>query len=442
MPFLLLMPSYNQAHYIGEAVDSCLAQDDPDWELWILDNSTDGTPEVMKAYSDPRIHFIHEPRRMDPGSCLNILLEKAKGDFFSYIHTDNRLSPGFVRRHRSALSAHPMALAYCNYWEMDAEGTKPRLRSRPKVFPSDRLFSSDSIGVPFAATTALARAIGGFTSDDLADDVFFVVRADGIGPRIHISEPLVEYRVHGNSRTEIWGVQRVRQAIYRSALQAYRVRSTSLPDPYEGTVPRILAHVDQAARMAQILARHLLRKVPSDLPIWIEGVDPASFWLAWACADIGRQPAGFQAKAPGTLLGLPVEPHNGPVPPDLLCLRPRRRGLFTGSKGPHWSLPLLRLFHGLPPLDHAIKRYPANLMSSLLIPLHSRLPEGQTQVWVEGEGPLAAYLAYGAETLAGLTVAGWVGSAASRLGPRQALPGPPDEQVVWATPSRPPSRKS
>lgn len=61
MPFLLLMPSYNQDRFIGEAIRSCLIQDDPDWELWILDNSTDRTPEIVASFSDPRIHFEHRP---------------------------------------------------------------------------------------------------------------------------------------------------------------------------------------------------------------------------------------------------------------------------------------------------------------------------------------------------------------------------------------------
>jgi len=58
MPFLLLMPSYNQSHYIVEAVRSVLAQDDQDWELWIVDNSSDNTPQVMHEFTDPRIRFI------------------------------------------------------------------------------------------------------------------------------------------------------------------------------------------------------------------------------------------------------------------------------------------------------------------------------------------------------------------------------------------------
>jgi len=90
-----MVSSKQLARFIGEAVASVLGQDDPDWELWILDNSTDETPQVMEAYRDERIHFVHEPARMDPGSCLNWMLERAVGEHFSYIHTDNRLLPGF-----------------------------------------------------------------------------------------------------------------------------------------------------------------------------------------------------------------------------------------------------------------------------------------------------------------------------------------------------------
>jgi len=79
-------------------------KDDPDWELWIVDNSSDKTPEVMRQFTDPRIHFNHIPTRMDPGSCLNWMLERATGRDFSYVHTDNNLHVSYVRRMRAALA--------------------------------------------------------------------------------------------------------------------------------------------------------------------------------------------------------------------------------------------------------------------------------------------------------------------------------------------------
>ena len=406
MPFSLLMPSYNQAHFIREAVDSVLAQDDPDWELWILDNSTDETPAVMAAYQDARIHFVHEPARMDPGTCLNWMLERAQGEHFSYIHTDNRLLPGFVRAHRKALAAHPLALAVCDYWEITEAGQRRKVRRRQDPFPLRRLFSVDTIGVPFAATVELARRLGGFSTSDLADDVLFVLRADPLGPRVHIHEPQMEYRVHGGSRFLASGLGRVQRAILRSIVQAYRERSGqpgSLPDPFQGGDARARAHVARAARMALVRARRILEGAGS-APLWVQGTGPESFWLAWSCFQLGRPVAGFVDGADGELLGLPIR---STPPPEGLLLGPRsRRGALEAMA---WMV------RGLPPLDHPLKRLPGDIMCGLLVPYLVEEPSGP--VLVRGTGPLAAYLAFGAATLGGVRVTGILDSDTGPAGP-------------------------
>lgn len=438
MPFLLLMPSYNQAHYIKEAVDSVLAQDDPDWELWILDNSSDNTPQVMGAYTDPRIHFIHEPKRMDPGTCLNEMLRMARGAFFSYIHTDNRLLPSYVSSFGNALRKHPMALAYCDQYDIDDQGGGRSYRKRP-VFSLPRLFSWDSLGAPFAATTKLAEAVGGFSADDLADDVYFALKADGLGPRIHVPKALVEYRSHGDSRAESLGYQAVAQAIYRSVLKVYKARAPQLPDPFAGMLPEIQRHVKIAHAQALVLASALLAVTPEDAPIWVDGTGPSSFWLALACESLGRRPRGFRARQAGTLLGLPVRQVSEPLESQERCLRARRSGEDPQSLGQDWTQPLRWLVRGLPPTDQALKRYPAALMCSLLIPFHHQHPGGP--VTIIGQGPLAAYLAYGLETIANLPVstAGTVGILGLPLSSEipavgaWALPGtePPAGSLAW-----------
>lgn len=398
VPFLLLMPSYNQAHFIREAVESVLKQEDPDWELWILDNSSDDTPKVMEAFTDSRIHFIHEPRRMDPGTCLNLLLEqvRGRGRDFSYIHTDNRLLPCFVGDHRNALSQHPLCLVACDYWEMDEQGQRTKVRRRPEPFPLRRLFSVDSIGVPFAATLALADRLGGFSSDDLADDVLFVLRADAIGPRVHLHRPQVEYRVHGGSRFLSGGHLRVHRAIHKSVLKAYAERPAGVADPFEGGLDRARAFTDRAARMART---HLALGTSPEAGAWIEGTGPASFWLAWAFGTAGAPIAGFIGHEFETLLGVPVQPS---APEGARVVRPRLRGAAGLEQGVRW------LLQGLPPLDHALKRLPGDVMAGLLVPFQLQEP-GATRVKIRGGGPLAAYLAYAAEYLGALEVAGFEG---------------------------------
>jgi hypothetical protein len=84
--------------------------------------------------------------------------------------------------------------------------------------------------------------------------------------------------------------------------------------------------------------------------------------------------------------------------------------LERGSLQQDWLQPLRWMLAGLPPRDRAIKRYPPDVMSGLLIPLHRRL-KGEGPVWVRGSGALAAYLAFGLESLAGVRVAGWISAA-------------------------------
>ena len=76
----------------------------------------------MREFTDPRIHFHHIPQRMDPGTCLNWMLERARGEAFSYLHSDNNLHPGYVRALRAALQDRPLGLAYCDMRVIDGGG--------------------------------------------------------------------------------------------------------------------------------------------------------------------------------------------------------------------------------------------------------------------------------------------------------------------------------
>lgn len=219
-PFLMIMPSYNQAHYIASAVDSILGQQDPNWVLWIVDNSSDNTPEVMRSYQDPRIHFLHIPERMDPGTCLNLILkqEGEKHRDFSYVHTDNLLRADYVSKMRQALSHDEYSLAYCDMKSLDAKGRYTGVFRRG-VFDLARLFSFSSLGVPFSATTLLSRELGGFNRMDVADDVLFCVRAWPKARFEHIADAIMDYRTHDDSRTIAHGGA---TEIERSFLKAYQ----------------------------------------------------------------------------------------------------------------------------------------------------------------------------------------------------------------------------
>lgn len=268
MPFLLLMPSYNQAHYIGDAVRSVLAQDDPDWELWIVDNSSDATPQVMSTFGDARIRFHHIPERMDPGTCLNWMLERASGEMFSYLHTDNNLHPRYVRALRAAMRGRPLSLAYCDMRVIDGSGRRTGVLRRG-TFDFARLMSLDPLGVPFAATTELARQLGGFSVRDVADDVRFCIAAHGRAEFVHVREPIIEYRVHAGSRTHeaggVGGMQAVFLGLFTRMLPELEARGVR---PKEQLARALRERLDDLEWFVEDLWYRMLARV---MPAWWEG---------------------------------------------------------------------------------------------------------------------------------------------------------------------------
>lgn len=58
----VIIPAYNQAHYVSEAVESVLTQTFPNFEVVIVnDGSTDETPQILAGIQDPRVKVIWQP---------------------------------------------------------------------------------------------------------------------------------------------------------------------------------------------------------------------------------------------------------------------------------------------------------------------------------------------------------------------------------------------
>ncbi len=90
------MPCYNRQDYVGQAIESVLAQSFSDFELLIADNcSEDNTAKIAQEYAakDQRITFIQNPRNIGICSSLNSLLLKAKGQYIKFCFSDDLLAP-------------------------------------------------------------------------------------------------------------------------------------------------------------------------------------------------------------------------------------------------------------------------------------------------------------------------------------------------------------
>ena len=90
----VLTPNYNYGHYLEETIRSVLLQGYPNLEYIIIDGeSTDNSIEVIKKYEPWLTYWVSEPDRGQTHA-INKGLEKATGEIFNWINSDDILMPG------------------------------------------------------------------------------------------------------------------------------------------------------------------------------------------------------------------------------------------------------------------------------------------------------------------------------------------------------------
>jgi glycosyltransferase involved in cell wall biosynthesis len=131
----IIMPAYNAARFIGEAIDSVLAQTYPHWELIIIDDaSSDGTEAIVGAYADPRIHYQKVARIGHPSGVRNVGLRQAKGEFITFLDADDLYFPDTLEKLANVLLKHPECIAVYGFASNIDEYGQP-LPSFISLFP-------------------------------------------------------------------------------------------------------------------------------------------------------------------------------------------------------------------------------------------------------------------------------------------------------------------
>lgn len=97
----VLIPSYNYAHYLQEAIDSVLTQTFEDFELIIVDNcSTDNTEELVMEYlqKNRRIQYFKNEENIGMYRNYNQALLLAKGEYIKFLNADDKFEPTLLEK--------------------------------------------------------------------------------------------------------------------------------------------------------------------------------------------------------------------------------------------------------------------------------------------------------------------------------------------------------
>lgn len=199
----IVVPAYNHARYLPQALDSLLAQDYPHLEVIVLDDgSTDETPQVLERYTG-RLHWERQAN-LGQGATLNRGWQMARGEALGYLSADDVLDPSAISTLVSVLTSEPdTVLVYPDYHLIDARGEVVKTVKAPE-FDYARMLSTwvcpPGPGALFRRATA--RAAGYWDTDlRLTPDYDFWLRVGLHGRCRRVPLVLAGFRVHDESQT-------------------------------------------------------------------------------------------------------------------------------------------------------------------------------------------------------------------------------------------------
>lgn len=128
MLITVIMPVYNTAKWLGESLDSLLAQTFGDWEaICVDDGSTDDSPGILDEYArrDRRIRVIHK-KNEGVSIARNTALAEADGEWVGFVDSDDLLECDWLQKVANELRKRPVDLVRCGFkWMFEGEsGTR------------------------------------------------------------------------------------------------------------------------------------------------------------------------------------------------------------------------------------------------------------------------------------------------------------------------------
>ena len=235
----VVMPTYNQAKFLREAIDSLLAQTFRDFELIIVnDGSTDDTEAIVKSYADPRIKYLKKPNG-GTGSALNEGFRHATGKYETWWASDNVLKPEAFQSLAAYLDAHrdvDYVYANCEIHTMDHTGTrcvkvqnvKDTLGKTGQEWDPLRFSHHYCLGIVWLWRLALRERVGEFSeangAEYLCEDYDFALRASEVGRLAFLDRNLGWYRRHAESHSAAIAKETDPRGPYNRVIRRTRIR--------------------------------------------------------------------------------------------------------------------------------------------------------------------------------------------------------------------------
>ena len=194
----VLMPTYNVAPWVDEAIQSVLNQTCKDFELLVVDDaSSDGTLEHVKAFEDPRVRIAAFPNNVGLADNLNRGLDLIDTELVARMDGDDIAEPDWLETGIKVLDSHP-EVGVCSFG-FQFFGTKTSLVRFPEWHEESKaqmLFGCTVI-VPVLRRSVLAQNnLRYSTAAFPAEDYMMWANAYRVTQVYNVQRTLFHYRTH------------------------------------------------------------------------------------------------------------------------------------------------------------------------------------------------------------------------------------------------------
>jgi glycosyltransferase involved in cell wall biosynthesis len=214
----ILMPCYNAAGTLEEALDSLAAQTLPDYELVVVDDgSTDATPEILgrRTACDPRLRLLAQPHA-GIVSALNAGLAACRGEIIARMDADDRCYPQRLEKQYTYLQAHPeVAVLGCQVSgfppEQVRQGFRTYIEWQNGLLDDDAIRREMFVESPLAHPSLMIRRewlerVGAYQENGWAEDYDLWLRLYITGARFaKLPEVLLDWRESPQRLTRVDG---------------------------------------------------------------------------------------------------------------------------------------------------------------------------------------------------------------------------------------------
>lgn len=258
----IIMPVYNTASTVIAAVESVLAQTDPDFELLVMiDGSPDDSAQLIAEYlqhnPDERVHVFDNPENRGPSAVRNQGLDEARGTWVAFLDSDDALYPAFLERLHYHAERTGAQVVNCAHNMVAADGsTTQRLKGTPGILTGQEaafaLLKDELSPYPWDKLIDRSLLEGVYFPADIrrAEDECVILdcylRAQSVTV---IDEPLYAYAVNAASLTwnRITPLSETARLLEYFEKSLQRTSTYHLPAGQEAlTVARVLAYLNNA----------------------------------------------------------------------------------------------------------------------------------------------------------------------------------------------------